>query len=157
MTESPKHSAVAGTVEFLAHLIGSREGYPSRGYNLETASVTEPRPIESLPSYGFAALHKRAFGIATGTAAALVTFLMTAVYLIRNPRPGFDLGLLGQFFTGYSVSWLGALLGAAQAWVAGFVLGWFLAFTRNLVLAGLLFAGRSRAELEQTRDFLDHI
>jgi len=86
-----------------------------------------------------------------------VTFLVTAVYLIRDPQPGFDLGLLSQFFTGYSVSWSGAIIGSVQAWIAGFVVGWFLAFTRNLVLAAMLFAGRSRIELEQARDFLDHI
>ena len=86
-----------------------------------------------------------------------MTFLATAVYLISDPQPGFDLGLLNQFFTGYSVSWSGALIGSAQAWIAGFVMGWFLAFARNLVLAAMLFAGRSRIELEQTRDFLDHI
>lgn len=119
--------------------------------------MIESPETPSLPAIGFASLHKRAFGVATGTAAALVTFLLTAVYLIRNPDPGFDLGLLQQFFKGYSVSWSGALIGAGQAWVAGFVVGWFLAFTRNLVLAGMLFAGRSREELEQTRDFLDHI
>ena len=105
----------------------------------------------------FLPLHKRAFGVATGTVAALVTFLMTAAYLLRDPHPGIDLGLLSQFLTWYSVSWRGALLGAGQAWVAGFVMGWFLAFTRNLALAAMLFAGRTRSELEQTRDFLDHI
>ncbi len=119
--------------------------------------MTELPETPNLPAIGFALLHKRAFGVATGTAAALVTFLATAVYLIRDPHPGFKLGLLGQFFIGYSVSWPGALIGAGQAWIAGFVMGWFLAFTRNLVLAAMLFVGRSRAELEQTRDFLDHI
>jgi hypothetical protein len=105
----------------------------------------------------FAPLHKRALGIACGTAAAAVTFLVTAVYLLRDPQPGFDLGLLAQVFAGYTVSWPGAFIGAGWAWVAGFVLGWFLAFSRNLIVAFLLFAARSRAELEQTRDFLDHI
>src|SRR5262245_41466620 len=106
---------------------------------------------------GFLPLHKRAFGTATGTAAALVVFLATAIFLLRHPQPALDLDLLTQFLSWYSVSWKGGVLGALQAWIAGFVAGWFLAFTRNLVLAGMLFVGRTRAELEQNQDFLDHI
>lgn len=105
----------------------------------------------------FAPLHKRAFGVATGAVSALLIFAVTAIYLLRDPHPGFQLDLLGQFFSGYTVSWTGAVIGAAQAFVAGFVMGWFLAFTRNLVLAAMLFAGRTRSELEATRDLLDHI
>lgn len=115
------------------------------------------RPSPPGPLLAFAPLHKRALGMAFGTAAAVVIFLVTALYLLRAPDPGFDLGLLAQYFTGYSVSWPGAFVGAAWAGFTGFVLGWFLAFTRNLTITLLLFAARSRAELEQTRDFLDHI
>ena len=133
-------NAVAGSVAFLIHAVSPRRLYVS----------PPPAPV-------FGTLHKRAFGIATGTVAALLVFLATAVYLLRDPHPGLELGLLSQFFTGYSVSWSGAVIGSVQAWIAGFVMGWFLAFTRNLMLAALLFLGRSRAELEQARDFLDHI
>ncbi len=105
----------------------------------------------------FAPLHKTALGAAVGVAAATLTFLVTAVYLIRAPEPGFDLGLLAQVFYGYTVSWRGALIGAAWAGFTGFVLGWFLAFARNLALAVMLLMIRSRAELDRTRDFLDHI
>lgn len=107
----------------------------------------------------FAPLHKRAFGMAVGTAAALLVFGMTAVYLLRNPGPelNFRLDLLAAYFTGYSVSWGGAVVGAAWGFVTGFVAGWFIAFCRNLVIAASVFLLRTRAELEQTRDILDHI
>lgn len=105
----------------------------------------------------FAPLHKRALGMAVGTAAALVVFAATAIYLIRDPQPGFDLGIFGQYFYGYTVSWSGAFVGAAWAFVAGFAAGWFTAFCRNLVLAISLFVGRTREELRAGRDFLDHI
>lgn len=108
-------------------------------------------------SLAFLPLHKRAFGMATGAAAAALVFLATAVHLLRQPHPGLDLGLLAQYFAGYSVSWRGALIGAAWAWFAGFVMGWFFAFSRNLLLAALLLVVRTKAELQQTRDFLDHI
>lgn len=105
----------------------------------------------------FLPLHKRAFGIATGTGAVILSFLATAVYILRGSPPDLDLGLLSQYFAGYSVSWPGALIGAAWAGFVGFVMGWFFAFTRNLLLAVLLAVVRTRAEISQTRDFLDHI
>jgi hypothetical protein len=39
----------------------------------------------------------------------------------------------------------------------GFVAGWFTAFCRNLAVAISIFAIRTRVELSETRDFLDHI
>jgi hypothetical protein len=36
-------------------------------------------------------------------------------------------------------------------------MGWFVAFCRNLAIATSIFITRTRAELSQTRDFLDHI
>lgn len=109
------------------------------------------------PMLVFAPLHKRAFGIAAGTVSAVVIFVMTAIYLLRGPHPGIDLDLLSQYFAGYSTSWPGAFIGAAWAGFAGFVAGWFLAFARNFLLAAYLFAARTRAELTESRDFLDHI
>jgi hypothetical protein len=65
--------------------------------------------------------------------------------------------LLSQYFAGYSVSFRGALIGLAWGMAVGFCAGWFVAFVRNFVLAVSLFLLRERAELDETRDFLDHI
>lgn len=123
-----------------------------------------PRPTldESLPkelALAFAPLHKRAFGTALGVASGVVVFLLTVVFLLRNADPAgtFGLELLRQFFYGYSVSWTGALIGFLWGFGVGFVAGWFVAFCRNLVIAASIFITRTRAELQATRDFLDHI
>ena len=105
----------------------------------------------------FAPLHKRAFGIAIGTACGLALFLFTALYLLREPDRGVGLALLAQYFKGYSVSWPGAFVGFFWGFVVGFVGGWFVAFCRNLVIAASIFIIRAKSELSQTRDFLDHI
>ena len=105
----------------------------------------------------FAPLHKRAMGTAVGVAAAIVTFLLTAIPLLRGKTSDIDLELLAQYFSGYTETWTGAFIGAAWAAFTGFVLGWFLAFCSNLVLAIRLLTLRARAEYTQTRDFLDHI
>lgn len=104
----------------------------------------------------FAPVDKRAFGVAIGTVTGLFVFAVTALDLLHGvPLPG--LHLLAQYFRGYSVSWTGALIGFAWAFGIGFCAGWFVAFTRNLALAISLFIIRTRAELDTTRDFLDHI
>lgn len=105
----------------------------------------------------FAPAHKRAMGTAVAIAAAASSFLVTAVPLIRGRPTTLDLELLAQYFYGYHVSWRGALIGAAWAAFVGFVMGWFFAFLRNAMLAFKLVVLRARAELNQTRDFMDHI
>jgi len=107
--------------------------------------------------YAFAPLHKRAFGIAVGTAGALTMALLTLGALLLPRGDSFPLGLLVQYFAGYSVSWPGVLIGAAWGFVVAFVAGWFAAFCRNLALAIEAFVIRTRAELDATREFLDHI
>lgn len=125
-----------------------------------TTAVRSSKEEEELPAalaLAFAPLHKRAFGIAIGAACGLTLFLVTAVFLLRDPEHGVGLALLSQYFKGYTVSWPGALIGLFWGFLIGFVGGWFLAFCRNLVIAASIFFIRARSELNQTRDFLDHI
>jgi hypothetical protein len=128
-------------------------------------SPREPLPLttgaDTLPPAlvrAFAPIHKAALGIAVGAAAALVILTLTVSSLLRGlGEHSSHLGLLSEYFYGYSVSWLGAPVGAFWALVVGFVAGWFTAFCRNLVIAVALFLTRSRAELAANREFLDHI
>ena len=112
--------------------------------------------VERALVLAFAPLHKRVFGTAIGIAAALVVAVATFIAVLRSPT---DTGLwiLRAYFRGYDVSWAGILVGAAWAGAVGFVAGWFLAFVRNFALATWLLFIRVRANLSQTRDFLDHI
>lgn len=123
-----------------------------------TIRVTpEEAPVVPAMLYAFAPLHKRAFGVAVGTAGALVMALLTlgGMYL---PRGGeFPLHLFEQYFAGYSPSWPGVAVGAFWGFVVAFVGGWFAAFCRNFALAISAFMIRTRAEYQATREFLDHI
>lgn len=120
-------------------------------------TAAEERALERALRQAFAPLDKRAFGLAVGVATALVVFALTAARLLLDPTGRTDLSPLAQYFYGYRESWGGATLGAAWGFGVGFVAGWFVAFCRNLVIALWVFAVRTRAELTQTRDFLDHI
>ncbi|MBC7789145.1 MAG: hypothetical protein H7Z74_04285 [Anaerolineae bacterium] len=121
-----------------------------------TARVSEDVLPPAL-ALAFAPLHKRAFGTAVGTAAGLTFFFVTLVHVLTDPRGGLPLGLLAEYFYGYSVTGIGAFIGLAWGMAIGFVAGWFFAFCRNLALAISIFVSRTRGELESTRDFLDHI
>lgn len=112
-------------------------------------------PVDLLPV--FEPLHKRALGMALGVATGLTAFLITAIYLLRAPIEGMRLELLAEYFYGYTVTWPGAFVALAWGFVVGFVAGWFAAFMRNFVMAVSIFIGRARGEMEQNRDFLDHI
>lgn len=103
----------------------------------------------------FAPLHKRALGVALGSAAGIVFFVVTAIVILRDADV--SLYLLAQYFYGYTVSWGGAFVALFWGFVVGFVAGWFIAFCRNLALAISIFISRTRGELGATADFLDHI
>lgn len=127
---------------------------PQPGRRSSDPGVT---PLPDAIALAFAPMHKRAFGIAVGTASGLFVFLITVFHLLVEPEPGLNLWLLRQYFYGYQVTWRGAFIGAFWGFFSGFIAGWFVAFSRNLVIAVSLFLSRTRAELRATRDFLDHI
>ena len=134
---------------------------PGRASDAETgpdaALGHRDEPLPADLALAFAPVHKRAFGVAVGMVSGLLVFAATAVYLLRGGHEPLNLALLGEYFYGYTVSWRGAVIGMLWGSAVGFVAGWFLAFCRNLALATLIWVLRTRNELAQTRDFLDHI
>jgi hypothetical protein len=107
--------------------------------------------------WAFAPMHKRSLGLAVGLTAAAAVFVATAFHVVVRPVEAIPLQLLSQYFYGYDVTWRGAFVGAWWALLAGFVGGWFAAFMRNLSVGLWLMTLRMRANLTETRDFLDHI
>jgi len=113
--------------------------------------------LPTADALAFAPLHKRHFGTAIGVAAAVVVSGFTLLDLVVHPNDGGVVGLLAQFFAGYTVSLQGALIGGLWAFFVGFIGGWFVAFCRNFALAAAIFWVRAKANLTASRDFLDHI
>jgi len=115
---------------------------------------TLPQPLV----LAFAPLHRSAMGIAWGSVLGALIFLMTVTLLIKGgDRIGPNLGLLNQFFIGYTVTVTGAFVGLVYGFITGFILGWGFAFVRNIAVWAWLTAIRSRAEMDQYGDFLDHM
>jgi len=64
-------------------------------------------------------------GIVLGVLAGAVLFMMTVVLLIKGGEDvGAHLKLIGQFFPGYKVTFIGAVIGFVYAFVCAFVIGW---------------------------------
>ena len=69
-------------------------------------------------------LNGRAWGIALGLLFGLGLMAATLVLVLKGgPNPGAHLGLLGMFLPGYSVSFLGAIIGFVYAFFIGYATG----------------------------------
>jgi len=80
-------------------------------------------------------LNTRAFAIASGLVAGVGVFGFTLLALLHSPTDGLPLSALSLLLFGYSVSFIGALIGAAWAFAFGYLGGAVLAFTYNLAMA----------------------
>jgi hypothetical protein len=92
------------------------------------------------------ALHLSAVsqGIATGLVAGLCVFIATNWLILKGGDViGPHLALLSQFFIGYRVTFLGSLIGFANAFAGGYVAGYAVARVYNAIA--------SRREIKRLR------
>jgi hypothetical protein len=72
--------------------------------------------------------------VVCGMVCGLGLFVATVWLLIRGgPFVGKTLGLLGNYFPGYSVTWSGALIGLVWGTAFGAVVGWCTASIYNSI------------------------
>ena len=86
-------------------------------------------------------------GVVTGTVAGLAIFVATNWLIIKGgPVVGPHLALLGQFFIGYRVTFVGSLIGFAYAFALGFLVAYGVARMYNALveMRERRGAGRSR-------------
>jgi hypothetical protein len=83
----------------------------------------------------FARYDRVSLGVALGITAAAVLFLVSAVGILREGASAEPvLVLLDNFLFGYSVTWPGALVGALEAGLLGYLFGCVLAQAINRVV-----------------------
>ncbi len=74
-------------------------------------------------------------GLVLGTVAALVIFVSTNWLVLKGGDVvGPHLGLLSQFFIGYSVTFVGSLIGAAYGFFTGLLSGLFVGWVYNAMV-----------------------
>jgi hypothetical protein len=113
------------------------------------AQLHKNQTVSSRLLLAFAPIHRRALGVACGLVLGGLLSIATLVLVPQRHDRDFSLDLLGQFFKGYSVSWQGVFV--------GFIFGWSLALIRNAAVWIWLTVIRSRAEMSEYSDLLDHL
>ena len=89
---------------------------------------------EELIAKAVVRLNAKLMGIVLGLLLGIGLFLATNFLVIKGgPNVGVHLNLLGQFFPGYEVTFLGSLIGFAYAFGVGFVIGAVLGTVYNKV------------------------
>jgi hypothetical protein len=94
----------------------------------------KPEPDEALVS-AVLRLNGRILGVALGLVGGFVIFAATNWLVMKGGDVvGPHLGLLSQFFIGYSVSFAGSFIGLAYGFIVGYVSGWIIAWVYNRVV-----------------------
>ena len=128
------------------------DGARQAGDRLTPERLDRP-DLEGLVRQAFARFDPVALGSAVGSVAALLLLSATVILLLQGGDPaGPTLSLLGQYLTGYQVSWSGAVFGFAEAGVLGFSLGWLMAKLINLLVGATESSIRRRLEIGEVLD-----
>jgi hypothetical protein len=99
-----------------------------------------------------------ALGVSTGTLSGSLLFLATNALVLKGGEVvGPTLGLLREYFPGYSVTVEGSLVGLVYAGVLGFLGGWSFAHLRNVAMFRYVAFLRWRARRAEMRKLLDEI
>ena len=77
-------------------------------------------------------IHEQGWGIAFGLISGVGLFIATNILVIKGGQPlGPHLSLLSMYFPGYSVSFVGSVVGLIYAFVLGYGLGRIVATVYN--------------------------
>lgn len=77
-------------------------------------------------------LNARAWGIAVALLGGVGIFIATNVLVLKGgANVGQHLGLLGQYFPGYSVTFVGSIIGFIYLFVIGYVVGRLIGLVYN--------------------------
>lgn len=105
----------------------------------EHPDYAEPKPSiseEEIIRKAVIKLNGHILGFVLGVIGALAIFAATNFLLLKGGEVvGPHLGLLDQFFIGYSVTFVGSLIGAAYGFVVGYLCGLFIAWIYNMVIS----------------------
>ncbi len=107
--------------------------YPNEmDYSEHKPDISEEEQIRK----SVVSLNGHILGFVLGVIGALIIFAATNWLVLKGGEVvGPHMGLLDQFFIGYSVTFIGSLVGAAYAFVIGYASGLFVAKIYNWVIS----------------------
>jgi hypothetical protein len=93
------------------------------------------RPDEIALNDALLRLNGRAWGIAVGLLFGGGLFLATNILVVKGgPNVGAHLGLLSVYLPGYSVSFIGSLIGFVYMFVIGYAVGRLIGIVYNRMI-----------------------
>lgn len=97
--------------------------------------MAENNDIEKIVLTRLVRLNATVQGIGTGLLVGLGIFMATNWLVLKGGDVvGPHLSLLGQFFIGYRVSFIGSLIGFAYGFLSGFSAGYLIAMFYNWII-----------------------
>jgi len=122
----------------------SKQGSPSGNQQIEETAINQEEFEDELLERAVISLNGHVLGIVLGIIGGLVIFVATNWLVIKGgPVVGPHLGLLSQYFIGYSVTFVGSLVGVLYMFLIGYISGFLIAFIYNLVV---LIKGQKNAK-----------
>ena len=92
----------------------------------------DKRRLEDIVLARLVRLNAKVQGVVTGLVAGLAIFVATNWLILKGGEVvGPNLALLGQFFIGYRVTFVGSLIGFVYGFAGGFVAGYLVAGLYN--------------------------
>jgi len=137
--DNQDHAMVTGMLAVKNALDGERHDLWSvnteQEYHEEIQTPVVDGALDAALARVFGKIDRTAFGVAVGAVVGLVLMVATLVLVVRGGDVvGPHLGLLSQYFPGYSVTLGGSFLGLGYGFAAGFGAGWVFALVRNATL-----------------------
>ena len=157
IVKNETHDIWSVNTEKAYHEVESDQDTPG-GDRLVPKPATVPELKETVISTVVSRVDAVALGAALGLTITLLVFLATAILLLKGGETvGQNLILLKQYLPFYTLTWLGAAMGSAQAGIAAFVVGYISATLRNLLIRAYLMSIRRRIGTEQNPDILEAV
>ncbi len=98
------------------------------------ATPTSPNPADESAQRRIVRMDATIWGITAGVLCGIGLFVATNILVLRGGQQvGKHLNLLGHFFPGFKVTFVGSLLGFGYAFAVGFIGTWLFVRVYNLV------------------------
>ena len=102
---------------------------------MTSADLSEDQQAVEAVSRAIARIQTGVLTIVFAALGGLALFLMTAWLVVKDgPNVGAHLRLLGNYFPGYSVTWMGSVIGFFYGAVVGGIVGWSIGTIYNRVV-----------------------
>lgn len=110
---------------------GAADRYAEGATVIEAMGMNDDKEVEALATL-VTQLEARVLAVVGAVLGGGGLFVMTAWLLLKGgPAIGPHLQLLGQYFYGYSVTWLGSLVGLLYGALVGGAIGWMIGTIYN--------------------------